>query len=50
MSSFFFVRPVFQSFPLAVFLHLAGGWKKVAGTPARKKTGGRPPTAAGGKN
>jgi hypothetical protein len=44
-----FVRPVFQSFLTAVFLHLAGGWEKVAGTPALKKTGRRPPTAAGGK-
>jgi hypothetical protein len=25
---FFFVRPVFQSFLIAVLLHLAGGWKK----------------------
>jgi hypothetical protein len=33
-----------------VFLPLAGGEKKVAGTPALKKTGRRPPTAAGGKN
>jgi hypothetical protein len=32
------VRPVFQSFLIAVFLHLAGGWKKAQGTPARKKS------------
>jgi hypothetical protein len=37
---FFFVRPVFQSFLIAVFLHLAGGWKKVQGTPAWKKSAG----------
>jgi hypothetical protein len=40
MSFAFFVRPVFQSFLIAVFLHLAGGWEKVAGTPALKKPAG----------
>jgi hypothetical protein len=28
---FVFVRPVFQSFLIAVFLHLAGGWKTLEG-------------------
>jgi hypothetical protein len=46
---FFFVRVVFQSFLIADFPHLAGWLKKVDGTPALKKTGRRPPTAAGGK-
>jgi hypothetical protein len=31
---------VFQSFLIAVFPHLAMGWKKAQGTPALKKIGG----------
>jgi hypothetical protein len=31
-----FVRPVFQSFLIAISSHLAMGWKKGQGTPARK--------------
>jgi hypothetical protein len=37
---FFFVRPVLQGLLPAVFLHLAGGLEKVAGTPSRKKPAG----------
>jgi hypothetical protein len=37
MSSAFLCGVVFQSFLIAVFLHLAGGGEKLLGTPALKK-------------
>ena len=45
MSFTFFVRVVLQSFQFGAFLHLAWCWKKVDGTPALEKIGGRWPPA-----
>jgi hypothetical protein len=47
--SFAFLCEPFQSFQLGVSPHLAWGWKKVEGTPARKKNRRAGCGRAGGK-